>query len=82
MMRRIKAWALVTAGALSVLLGIISVVNFSFDWEFIMPPTIVLAGVLILAGGTVFAQGLLSLESPPKTSNGEGARQQRGSGNS
>jgi hypothetical protein len=78
MKSRIKAWVQLAAGGLGVSLGIISVVNYSFDWSFIMPPSLVLAGVLVLVGGIVFASGLLSLDSPPKSSTIEDGRQERG----
>jgi len=72
-MRRIKAWTLLVAGALVFALGFISAANFSFDWEFIMPSSIILAVLLIPAGGTLFAHGLLTLDSSSKPSTSESA---------
>ena len=80
-MRRIRAWAQMAVGTIVFALGFISIVNFSFDWEFIVPPSIISAAVLIVVGGTVFAQGLLSLDSPAKPSAGEDGREERGSDN-
>ena len=51
MMRRLKGWALLVVGALVFALGFISAANFSFDGEFIMPSSIILAALLIPAGG-------------------------------
>lgn len=42
-MRQIKGWAQLVAGAVVFALGFISIVNFSFGWEFIMPPSMILA---------------------------------------
>ena len=75
MMRRIKGWAQLVAGAVVFTLGFISIVNFSFEWEFIMPPSMILAAVLIVAGGTLFARGLISLDSPPETSASQSEQQ-------
>lgn len=80
-MHRIKGWAQIAVGAIVFALGFISIVNFSFDWEFIVPPIIISAAVLIVAGGTVFANGLLTLDSPPKTSAGVGGQEDRDSSN-
>lgn len=77
-MRRIKAWTQLIGGALCVILGIISVANFSFDWEFIMPSSLILGGFLILLGGTVFGHGLMALDSPPKPAASERAKQDVG----
>ncbi len=79
-MRRIKAWALLLTGALIFALGFISAANFSFDWEFIMPSSIILAVLLIPAGGTLFAHGLLALDSPPTTSVGHAGPQAAATG--
>jgi hypothetical protein len=67
MIRWIKGRAQLVAGAVVFALGFISIVNFSFEWEFIMPPSMILAAVLIVAGGTLFAHGLMSLDSPPES---------------
>jgi len=58
---------MLVGGALCVVLGIISISNFAFDWDFIMPPSMVLAAVMIVGGGTLFAHGLMSLDSLPKS---------------
>ena len=68
MIRWIKGWAQLVAGAVVFALGFISIVNFSFEWEFIMPPSTVLAAVMIVGGGILFAHGLVALDSPPETS--------------
>lgn len=59
-------------------LGFISIVNFSFEWEFFMPPSMILAGVLIVAGGVVVASGLMGLEPHAKTSIPEGGKREPG----
>lgn len=78
MMRRIKAWALLVVGALVFALGFISAADFSFDWEFILPSSLILAVILIPAGGTVFAHGLLTLDSSSKPLAGKGANMEAG----
>ena len=65
-MHLIKSWALLVVGALVFALVFISIVNFSFDWEFLVPPSLIFAAVLIVVGGAVFANGLLALDSQPK----------------
>ena len=83
-MRRTKAWVLLASGAFCFLLGLLSVLSDAFDWNisigggFDVPQSLVLAGVFVLGGGILFANGLLALDPPPQPSTGEG-EPQRGS---
>ena len=78
-MRRVKAWAQLVGGAILTLTGIVSAVNYSFDFElFSIPPGVIFAGLLILVGGFIFASGLVNLDSPGVSEDRKGKNWESG----
>ena len=67
-MRQLKGVLLLVSGVAVFLFGLAAVVGFAFDWEiplgggFYVPRSLIISGIFIVAGGGLFANGLMTLD--------------------
>jgi hypothetical protein len=67
-MRLLKGWCLLVAGAACILFGLLAAASEAFDWQiplgggFHVPQSLIVAGVFIVAGGLLFANGLMGID--------------------
>jgi hypothetical protein len=71
-MRLLKGWTLLLAGSAGFLLGLLAAIGVAFDADiplgggFEVPQSLFISGMFIIAGGTLFANGLLTLDTKAK----------------
>lgn len=69
-MRLLKGWSLLVAGTVCFFFGLLAVISEAFDLRiplgggFYVPQSLIVSAVFIVAGGALFANGLMALDSP------------------